>query len=280
MISARILSAVAGAAMLSVAAAETATYVWSPTPVKPIPTPGVTLPANALTAQGCYDDRAPLDNYGPWRFQSPGNCQFICIELEKPVMALANGEECLCGDLVPPESARVKNGSCDTGCRGFPEATCGGPNMYEVFLTGTTPNRIEHYNPPKVSSSSSSSAAPSSTKAVKEETSTPTPTEKPEENKGPNKAGIAAGVVVGVVALAAIIGGIIFYLRQKKRKELEEEHRRRDLTSFISGGKLHTSNSSMTDSRLDPEFMNRRQSNGSIADNEDYSRRILKVTNA
>jgi hypothetical protein len=34
----------------------------------------------------------------------------------------------------------------------------------------------------------------------------------------------------------------------------------------------------MTDSRLDPEyFANRRSSNGSIADNEDYSRRILKV---
>lgn len=59
---------------------------------------------------------------------------------------------------------------------------------------------------------------------------------------------------------------------------MEEEYRRQAaVNSFVSGGKLHTSNSSMTDSRLDPEFMARRQSNGSIADNEDYSRRILKV---
>jgi cell wall integrity and stress response component len=59
---------------------------------------------------------------------------------------------------------------------------------------------------------------------------------------------------------------------------VEEEYRRQAaVNSFVSGGKLHTSNSSMTDSRLDPEFMARRQSNGSIADNEDYSRRILKV---
>jgi cell wall integrity and stress response component len=86
-------------------------------------------------------------------------------------------------------------------------------------------------------------------------------------------------VVVGVVVLAAVVAGVIFFLRHKKRRELEEEHRRHTAaSSFIAGGKLHTSNSSMTDSRLDPEyFANRRSSNGSIADNEDYSRRILKV---
>lgn len=71
----------------------------------------------------------------------------------------------------------------------------------------------------------------------------------------------------------------MLFLRHKRRREVEEEYRRRNaVNSFISGDKLHTSNSSMTDSRLDPEFMNRRQSNGSIADNEDYSRRILKVS--
>lgn len=82
-----------------------------------------------------------------------------------------------------------------------------------------------------------------------------------------------------MVVLVAIIAGVILFLRHKKRREVEEEYRRQaTMNSFVSGGKLHTSNSSMTDSRLDPEFMNRRQSNGSIADNEDYSRRILKVS--
>lgn len=83
---------------------------------------------------------------------------------------------------------------------------------------------------------------------------------------------------MGVVALVGIVAGVMLYLRHKRRREVEEEYRRQAaVNSFVAGNKLHTSNSSMTDSRLDPEFMMRRQSNGSIADNEDYSRRILKV---
>jgi cell wall integrity and stress response component len=106
-----------------------------------------------------------------------------------------------------------------------------------------------------------------------------TPTAKPKKTSSePNKAAIAAGVVVGVVGLAAIIAGVVFFLKQKRRREIEEEYRRQAaVNSFVGAGKLHTSNSSMNDSRLDPEVMLRRQSDGSIADNEDYSRRILKV---
>jgi len=37
---------------------------------------------------------------------------------------------------------------------------------------------------------------------------------------------------------------------------------------------------SVSDARLDPVMAQRRVSNGSIADNEDYSRKILRVTNA
>jgi cell wall integrity and stress response component len=96
-------------------------------------------------------------------------------------------------------------------------------------------------------------------------------------DNGPNKAGIAAGVVVGVVAIAAIIGGVWFFLRRRRQQQAEDDYRRNaaNVNSFVNGGK--TSASSMNDSRLDPSFVDRRQSNGSIADNEDYSRRILKV---
>lgn len=153
--------------------------------------------------------------------------------------------------------------------------------MYWVVLTGQTGNRIPVYDP---NSSSSTSSSTSKTAApVSESTQaqtilvTASSTPKSNESKGPNKAGIAAGVVVGVVVLAAVVAGVILFLRHKRRRDLEEEHRRRDAVNSFVGGKLHTSNSSMTDSRLDPEFMNRRASNGSIADNEDYSRRILKV---
>lgn len=96
------------------------------------------------------------------------------------------------------------------------------------------------------------------------------------KENGPNKAGIAAGVVVGVVALGAIIGGVFFYMKYKKRKEVVEEYRRNaTINNFVAGGKPYSASS---DSRLEPSLMSqRRQSNGSIADDQDFSRRILKV---
>jgi cell wall integrity and stress response component len=147
------------------------------------------------------------------------------------------------------------------------------------MLTGNTRNQVPQYQIPAESSSSvkkSSSAAPSSTAAASA-TASPSKTAESESNSKPNTAGIAAGVVVGVVGLAAIIGGVWFFLRRRRQKQAENDYRRNaaGVNDFINGGK--TSASSMNDSRIDPSFMDRRQSNGSIADNEDYSRRILKV---
>lgn len=107
------------------------------------------------------------------------------------------------------------------------------------------------------------------------------PTKSGTSSGGPSKAGIAAGVVVGFIAIAAIAGGVFYYLRNKKRREVEEEYRRNAAVSnFIAGGKPPNSSggsSSFNDTRLDPVMAQRRMSDGSIADNEDYSRRILKV---
>ncbi len=59
---------------------------------------------------------------------------------------------------------------------------------------------------------------------------------------------------------------------------MEEEYRRNQASTYTVGGKP-TNRSSMSDSRLEPSVMlQRRQSDGSIADNQDYSRRILKVS--
>jgi cell wall integrity and stress response component len=97
----------------------------------------------------------------------------------------------------------------------------------------------------------------------------------PGSKSGGSRAGIAAGAVVGIIAVAAIIGGVWFYLRARKRRAVEEEYRRNaTINSFIKPG----STSSISDSRLEPSvMMQRRMSDGSIADNQDYSRRILKV---
>ena len=98
---------------------------------------------------------------------------------------------------------------------------------------------------------------------------------------GTNVAGIAAGVVVGVVAAASIITGVYFFLRYRRRQAAEEEYKRTQISDFMRTGEgkpPQTGYSSMSDSRLDPEAGQRRNSHGSIADNQDYSRRILRVS--
>ncbi|KAK3718730.1 Stress-activated PKC1-MPK1 kinase pathway sensor [Vermiconidia calcicola] len=110
---------------------------------------------------------------------------------------------------------------------------------------------------------------------------TPTPKSSSGDG-GSNVAGIAAGVVVGVVAVIAIATGIFFFMRHKRRKEAEEEYKRTQVSDFMRGGDKRpppTGYSNMSDSRLDPEAGNRRDSHGSIADDQDFSRRILRVAN-
>ena len=96
-----------------------------------------------------------------------------------------------------------------------------------------------------------------------------------------NVAGIVAGTVVGIVVLAAALGGGYLYMRRRRNREIEEEHRRNAAVSaFIGKPPGSSGGMSMTDSRMDPVLAHRRMSDGSIADNQDYSRRILRVTNA
>lgn len=109
-----------------------------------------------------------------------------------------------------------------------------------------------------------------------ESTSSSSIAQKPAET---NKAGVAVGIVFGLLGFAALAGGILVFVRNRKRRAIEEEHRQAAaVNSFIDGGKY---GGPVTDTRLDPAAMaTRRMSDGSIADNQDYSRRILKVTNA
>ena len=106
----------------------------------------------------------------------------------------------------------------------------------------------------------------------------PPPTESSHDKKGgggSNTAGIVAGVVVGGVGLIAIIGAVFFVLRYKKRKAIEDEYRRNAMLNNYPKTALSSTGS---DSRFDGVFMaERRQSNGSIDDDQDFSRRILQV---
>jgi cell wall integrity and stress response component len=171
----------------------------------------------------------------------------------------------------------------------------GGSKYISVYLSsdsllGTVSNINDDgtTKQPSGTSGSSSSSTASSTASVVTIVNgqtvyvTPTAEAKSSSSGGASKAGIAAGVVVGLIAIAAIAGGAFIFFRNKQRREVEEEYRRNAaINEFTQGGKHPGSSagdSSFSDMRLDPAVMaQRRMSDGSIADNQDYSRRILKV---
>lgn len=93
---------------------------------------------------------------------------------------------------------------------------------------------------------------------------------------GTNKGAIAGGVVGGVVALAGLSALALFFVRRKR----QQEDPLPPPTAVAGGEPKYSENpfSDMADSRLDPSITSqRRMSNGSIADDQDFSRRILKV---
>ncbi|KAL4727603.1 Protein SLG1 [Fusarium chlamydosporum] len=257
---------------------------------------GLQIPAktpvlNELKSQGCWKSNGNMTQVFSGTETTSGYCYDICLRKKYYVSAL-QGSACFCGMVYPPEDDVVDDDKCDWPCPAYGKEACGALKKYfSVFNTGmilAPDNYVEE--------KSTSSAAPTSTTAASSSTaggdsaaSTQTDAAEtseaaPEDKKdGPNVAAIAAGVVVGVVVVAAIGGGAIFFVRRRRNAEIEEEHRRNAaVNAFINGSKPPGSSGSisMTDSRLDPVMAHRRLSDGSIADNQDYSRRILRVTNA
>jgi len=85
-----------------------------------------------------------------------------------------------------------------------------------------------------------------------------------------NKASVAAGAVVGVLAIIGLGVGVWVFLRKRRRQKVEEEYRK---SAAVRG----FTQKPASDHRLDPGMVQKRDSVGSIADNQDYSRRILKA---
>ncbi|RDW84909.1 hypothetical protein BP6252_02499 [Coleophoma cylindrospora] len=261
-----------------------------------IPAPSTTVQLKSMTSKGCFSSSTGLTFNDTWTYQTSGYCQPLCVEMNKAVLATTGGSDCWCGDLLPPAASLVDDSFCNDPCDGYDTEMCGGDGYWTVYLSGTKTNVA---NAVASSSSSSASGGSSTTSAApsvvtvggqtivvtaSSQASSVSASAAAANKSGTSKAGIAAGVVVGVVASLSIAGGAFIFLRARKRREIEEGHRRNAaVNSFIGGGKPSTSSgsASFTDTRLDPAVMaQRRMSDGSIADNQDYSRRILKVTNA
>ncbi|KAF9769393.1 hypothetical protein IL306_013191 [Fusarium sp. DS 682] len=242
---------------------------------------------NQQTSQGCWKSRGNMTEQLTGVEVTSGKCFSQCKK--KFLVFALQGSTCYCGMVYPEEGDLVDDDKCNWPCPGYPFEACGAlKTYYSVFNTGVE-LAPDNYVPEK----STSSAAPSSTEAAESTTAVQssaatetqdaaTTSEAASDDKkdGPNVAAIAAGVVVGVVVVAAIGGGAIFFVRRRRNAEIEEEHRRNAaVNAFINGSKPPGSSGSisMTDSRLDPVMAHRRLSDGSIADNQDYSRRILRV---
>lgn len=202
-------------------------------------------------------------------------------------MATYKGSDCYCGDLLPPTDTAASNSSCNSPCQGYDTADCGGDGFWSVALTGI---ETDVGNAPAGSGSSHTSQIPTVTQTAAPSVITKagqtivvtasSSANNASRSGGSSKAGIAAGVVVGIIAIAAIVGGIYFFLRQRKRRAVEEEFRQNAAVKSFVSGKPKSEVSSTNDQRLDPNItaFHRRQSIGSIADERDFSRRILQVS--
>ncbi|PWY95248.1 WSC-domain-containing protein [Aspergillus sclerotioniger CBS 115572] len=262
----------------------------------------ISLPATyAYTEEynGCYSDSTPLQDQGTYTYQSDGYCQKLCLKNSYSVFALHNGQDCLCGNELPAASAKVSDSKCNIECAGWPSVNCGGSSTYSVYLTGID-NDVDNYSASSTTTSSTDSETSTATTqqqahvvtssgttqtvyatAATETEASATPaaesaTEPAEKKNGSsaNTAAIAAGVVVGVVGACALAGAGFFLWRFKNRKA----QYRRSVGVDNYGNPMSQHN--MSDSRFDGDFMaQRRQSNGSIDDDQDFSRRILQVTN-
>ncbi|KXH55591.1 transmembrane alpha-helix domain-containing protein [Colletotrichum salicis] len=243
----------------------------------------------AITNHGCYNASSTTWEKYPVENISTGSCTLECQTKQKKNVAAINGEDCYCGDSYPPKVDVVDDKKCNFPCPFYPEEACGGVDdmmYYSVFNTGLKLVVPDEDVATTTTAAATTKAAATTTAAngvVSTVIETPVAstsaaaTETPK--KSTNVAGIAAGVVVGVVAIAAIIGAAFFFIRRKRNAEIEEEHRRNAaVNAFIGGSKPPSSSGvSMSDSRMDPTLAHRRMSDGSIADNQDYSRKILRL---
>jgi cell wall integrity and stress response component len=279
----RILAAVLLAA--TNVAAQTGTKTTAKSTAKGVQEPASAPTLNAQTVKGCYAGSGELVFNATLQFNSKGSCvKEVCLALGYPVAGTTGGNQCWCGKKYPPKSALTDDKNCNVGCTGYDLEACGGLDDYfTIYNTGlqlsvdTTGEESSSHN----NKGGSTTAPP--VKTVTGSTVVVTQTSDTSNEGGPNIGGIVAGVVVGVLVVAGAVSGMFFYLRKKRNKEIEEEHKRNAAVSSFISGKAPSSSSggmSILDARLDPVMATRRMSDGSIADNQDYSRKILRVTNA
>jgi cell wall integrity and stress response component len=121
MFSIRLVSALAAAALFSMASADDSS---SSSKIVSIPTPTATVAVNAMETMGCFETGVPLEDHGKGKFVSAGSCQQICVGLDKDVLGLSEGDHCWCGDKYPPKDTKVDDKKCTSMCSGDDRTVC------------------------------------------------------------------------------------------------------------------------------------------------------------
>lgn len=242
-----------------------------------------TVALKAIQTLSCSKTNGTLQKMQEYDFASDGWCQRLCGYANYPVMAMTQGSTCYCGNQIPALDQAVSESYCNSPCMGYNTSTCGGIGYYQIYLSGLTTDVTIQPNGTSSSSSSSSSTTATTSKAQTTVvvTKSASPSDTDTDSSGSNKVGVAVGVVVGLVALSGLMGAIIFYMRQRQKRAIEAEHHRLEAQAAALAAEKSDAASSRTDQRLDPSvFSHRRESIGSIADEMDFSRRILQVRHA
>lgn len=91
-----------------------------------------------MTDEGCFSSSAPLTDQGSATYQSSGYCQPICVDLGYSVMALTEGSNCWCGDMLPAADTKVGDDKCDTPCDGYNKENC-------MFMDPPADTSCAHY---------------------------------------------------------------------------------------------------------------------------------------
>ena len=79
------------------------------------------------TYVGCFSSSGSLTDMGDYTFQAMGWCQPLCVRQAKAILAFTGGTNCLCGDSLPPGSAKIDDSHCQTECQGYPQQKCRRP---------------------------------------------------------------------------------------------------------------------------------------------------------
>jgi hypothetical protein len=110
-----------------------------------------------MKSAGCYSSSTPLKDQGSNIYQSSGACQPICVDQDFAVMAMTEGSNCLCGDMLPSEDSKVSDDKCDTPCDGYDKEMCTSSNPPCRRFTRTL---LTFNQAVDTTTSASSSAAP------------------------------------------------------------------------------------------------------------------------